>query len=263
MNTPSGTMPSPLPAFAIVLVLLALTARADPESEVRDAVSTLANTSYAWETTTRQRYSGETNEPRINLNAPLEMKGRVDPNGYTEITVMASRELPAPVTAVSRMGDVVAHTPLGWLRRTEMREVPDTSRTVDFEGKKVRLSRLFDVALRLTAKRTPPEELFDLIADVKSYRATEGLVLAELRDRVIEQLWGDPRAKRAPEVQGNVIFKLTGGALTEYHVVLAIGFPNARTKKTAWSMVQWSTRFTGIGSTTVEPPPAAVKALED
>jgi hypothetical protein len=59
-----------------------------------------------------------------------------------------------------------------------------------------------------------------------------------------------------------VIFKLAGDGLSEYHVVLAIGFPNSRTKKTAWSMVQWSTRIRGIGSTNVEPPAAAVKALE-
>ena len=90
----------------------------------------------------------------------------------------------------------------------------------------------------------------------------EGLVLAELRERVVEQLWGDARAKRAPEIQGNVIFKFAGDGLSEYYVVLAIGFPNSRTKKTAWSMVQWSTRINGIGSTTVEPPAAAVKALE-
>jgi hypothetical protein len=50
--------------------------------------------------------------------------------------------------------------------------------------------------------------------------------------------------------------------LAEYHLVLGIGFPNSRTKKVAWSMQQWTTRISGIGTTRVEPPEGAVKALE-
>ena len=258
----SRTMQFRQPAMTLFILFLPLAARAEPESDVRNAVSALANTSYDWETTTRQRFSGDTTEPRVNLDAPIETKGRIEPNAYTEITLMPSRELAVPVTAITRAGDVVGHTPLGWMRRTEMRQTADANRMVEFEGKQVRLSRVFSAALRVTAQRTPTEELFDLLADVKSYRNMEGLVLAELQERVVEQLWGDARAKRAPAVQGNVIFKFAGDSLSEYHVVLAIGFPNSRTKKTAWSMVQWSTRFRGIGSTTVEPPAAAVKALE-
>jgi hypothetical protein len=45
--------------------------------------------------------------------------------------------------------------------------------------------------------------------------------------------------------------------------VIAIGFPNSRTKKIAWSMQQWTTRVKGIGSTTVEPAAEAVKRLEE
>jgi hypothetical protein len=255
-------MPFWKPALALILFFPA-PVRAALEDDVRNAVSALASTTYTWETTTRQRFNGETTEPRVSLNAPLETKGRIDPNTYTEITLLPSRDLATPVTVISRAGDVVAHTPVGWLRRTAMRQVPDANRMVQFEGQQVRLSRVLSAALRVTAQRVPTEELFELLADAKSYRSMEGLVVAELRDRVVEQLWNDARAKRAPEIQGNVIFKMTPEGLTEYHVVLAIGFPNSRTQKTAWSMVQWSTRFTGIGSTTVEPPAAAVKALDD
>ena len=250
-------------ALALFLLLCPLTSRADPESDVRDAVSALARSSYAWQTTARQRFNGESTEPRLNPNAPIEVQGSVDPNSYTIITLMPSRELATPVTAVFRQGDVVGHTPLGWQRRTEIRQTPGPDRAVEFEGKQVRLSRVFSVALRATAQRPPSEELFDLIADLKSYRNTDGLIVAELRDRAVEQLWGDPKAKRAPEIQGTVIFKITDQGLTEYHFVLAIGFPNSKTKKIAWSMTQWSTRITGIGSTAVEPPAAAVKALEE
>jgi len=251
------------PLLALWLVLFALTMRADPESDVRQAVSELARTSFAWETTVRQRFSGETTELRVNLNAPLEARGRVDPDGYAEVTLMPSRELAAPLTAIFRQGEVVAHTPLGWLRRTEMRETPGQDRLVDFGGKQVRLSRVFKVALEVTARRRPTEDLLDLIAEIKSYRTTEGLVIAELRDQAVEKLWGASEAKRAPEIQGTAIFKFSAAGLEACHLMIAIGFPNSATKKIAWSMQQWSTRFTGIGSTTVEPPAEAVKALAD
>jgi hypothetical protein len=255
-------MPRVKPVLLTVLALLPLGSRAEPESEVRNAVSALAGTSYAWETTVRQRFSSESNEPRLDPRAPVELRGRVDPNGYTEIALAPSRELAAPVAAVLREGDVVGHTPLGWLRRTKMRQVSDPNRVVDFEGKRVRLSEALNVALRVTAQRNLTEELVDLIDGLKSYRSMEGLVIAELRDAAIERMWGDARAKRAPEIHGTVIFKISDGALTEYHVVLGIGFPNSRTKKVAWSMMQWSTRITGIGTTTVEPPAAAIRALQ-
>lgn len=247
----------------LCLLLLPLALHADPERDVRDAVTALSRTSYAWETTVRQRFSSETREPRLNPNAPIEVRGRTDPQTYTEITQLPSRELAVPVTAVFRFGEVVGLTPDGWQRRTEMRPAAGADRTVDFGGKQVRLSRVFAAARQVTSRRTPTEDLLDLIADLKSYRSLSGLVVAELPDRAIEQLWGDAQAKRAPEVHGSVIFKLNEAGLTEYHLVLAIGFPNSRTQKTAWSVVQWSTRFSGVGATAVEPPAAAVQALDD
>ena len=249
--------------LSVSLTPLPLTATAEPETEIRDAVSALARTSHAWETTTRQRFTSNSTEPRLNPQAPIEVRGRFDPEGYTEITFPASRELAAPVTAVFRMGDVVGSTPLGWMRRTQMRQVPNQERTVTFEGANVRLSKALATALRVTAARTLSEELFDLIAGVKSFRSLEGLVIGELRDSAIETLWGESRAKRAPEIHGTVIFRLSDSALSEVHVVLGIGFPNSRTKNVAWSMTQWTSRVSGVGSMTVEPPAAAIRALDE
>jgi hypothetical protein len=250
------------PAFTLFLILLPLTLIADPGDDLRDAVTALSRTSYAWETTTRQRFNAEAAEPRLNPNAPIEVRGRIDPDGYTEFTQLPSRELPVPVTAVLREADVVAHTPLGWMRRAEMRQTPGADREVTFAGKQIRLSRFFTVALKTTALRSLTDNLFDLMADMKSFRSESGLIITELKDKAVEQLWGDAQAKRAPEIQGTVIFKFSEQGLAEYHLVLAIGFPNSRTRKTAWSMQQWTTRISGIGSTRVEPPEGAVKALE-
>jgi hypothetical protein len=248
----------------IFAALLPLTSMADPAADVRDAVTTLASARFSWETTVRQRFKAETTEPRLDPSAAIEIRGKFDPSSYTEVTLLPARDgLPVAVTAVSRMGDVVGYTPLGWLRRPEMRSAPGSDRTVDFEGHPVRLSRALSVALRATTLRPPTEDLFDLIADVKSYRSTNGVIVGELRDATIEKLWGDPQAKRAPEIQGAVIFKLGDGLVTEFHVALAIGFPNSRTKKTTWSVAEWTTRISEVGSTTVDPPAAAVKRLED
>ncbi len=248
-----------LPFFQIFLPLTVL---ADPETDLREAVSALARTSYAWETTTRQRFSGEATGSRPNSNAALEIQGKFDANGYTEITLLPSKEFAAPVTAVLRMGDVVTLTPLGWLRRTEIRQTPGPDRTVEFEGKQVRLTRASSVALKVSAYRPLTEDLFDLIADLKSFRDADGWTVADLPERTIEQLWGGAQAKRAPEVKGTVSFKLSAEGLTEYQTTLSIGTPNSRTKKIAWSTQQWTTRISGIRSTSVHPPDAAVRALE-
>jgi hypothetical protein len=251
-------------ALFFFVALCPVTALADPGRDVRTAVEALGVTSYAWETTVRQRFKGETTEPRVNPNAALETQGRFDPNSYLEITLLPSREtLPVPVTAFFKLGDAVGQTPLGWLRRTEMRNVPGPDRTVEFQGKQVRLTRALSIGLRATALHAPVEDLLDMLDNVKSWRSSDGLVIGELRDAIVEKLWADPQAKRAPEIQGTVIFKFSEQGVSEYHFVLAIGFPNSRTKKVAWSMIQWSTRIKGIGATTVEPPADAVRKLEE
>ena len=249
-------------ACCILWLLAPAPTFADPAGDVREAVNALVRQSHGWETTARQKFRGESTQPRLDPGAAVELRGRFDPDGLYQITLEPSRDLPVPVTAIFRRGDVVANTPLGWLRRSEMRRVPAPDRTVEFEGRQVRVSRVLSTGLKASAMRPLTEELFDLIADVKSWRAESGLVLGELREQTIEKLWGDPQAKRAPEIEGTVIFKIGRQGLSEYHTLLAIGFPNSRTKQVDWSMQQWSTRITGVGFTTVHAPTAALRALD-
>jgi len=245
-----------------ILLFPNMTLAAECDRELLQAVSALARTSYSWETTTRQRFQGETTEPRLNANAPRAIEGRTEPNGFTQITLLPSRELAAPVTAIFWEGDVVAQTPLGWRRRMDLGQVPGGDREMTVEGKKVRLARVFSQALKATTLLPLTEELFDLVVELKSCRTESGLIVAELRDATIEKWWGDAQAKRAPEIHGTVIFKLSEEGMTEFHVVLGIGFPHSSTKKVAWTLQQWSTRITGIGSTTIDPPGDALKILD-
>jgi hypothetical protein len=245
-----------------VLFLPTMLMRAEGEAELREAVGALARSSYTWETTTRQRFRAQAAEPRPDPNTPIAVRGEAGAEGLARITLEPSRELAVPVTAVFRYGDVVAGTPLGWLRRPELRRA-EADREVTFEGKPVRLSRVLGVALKASALRPLAEDLLDMIADLKSCRRGEGgLLLGELREKTIEEWWGEAQAKRAPEVHGTVIFKLGPAGLAEYHVVLGIGFPDRRTQAVAWTMQQWSTRIRDIGTTAVAAPPGALEALD-
>jgi hypothetical protein len=244
--------------------LLPLAVRGDPQADLSAAAGQLARSSYAWETTARQRLQGESAEAQLIPNAPPIVRGSIDPDGFSEITLLPSRDnLTVPVTAVFRFGDAVGKTSQGWLRRTEIRDMPGPDRPVDFEGKQLRLSRLNAAVLRAMSVKPPGDEVLELIGEAKSFREANGLIIAELRDRAVEELWAEPRAKSAPDIQGTVIFKFNEGVIAEYHLLLAIGFPNAKSKKTAWQMMQWSTRIKGVGSTTVEPPAEAVRKLAE
>jgi hypothetical protein len=239
---------------------------AEPEAAIRAALRDLSRTSYAWETTARQRSSGDAASLSLAPNSPLEVTGRTDPEGNTEVTLLPSRQtVDVPVRAVFKYGDAVGHTPLGWLRRTEIREAQgaERDRMVTFEGKPVRLSRSLEAALRAMALQTPAEEALDLIADVKAYREAEGVLIGELRDAAIEKLWAEPRAKSAPELMGHLIFKIVDGQVSEYHLLLGIGFPAAKSRGISWSVMQWTTRIRGLGTTMVDPPAAAVTKLND
>lgn len=237
---------------------------ASPEADARAALRALSHTSYAWETTVRQRSSGEAAELKLDPTAPIEVTGRTDPQGNTEVTLLGSRQsVDVPVRAVFKFGDAVGYTPLGWLRRTEIHDSPGPDRAVDFEGKKVRLSKAFAAALRAMALRTPGEEALDLIAEVKAWREGDGYLIGELRDAVIEKLWAEDRAKNAPELMGNLVLKIQGDIVTEYHVLLAIGFPGGKKRAMTWSVMQWTTRIKDAGSTVVDPPAAAVEKLKD
>jgi hypothetical protein len=251
--------------LAMFVVAGITSAAADPEADIRAALRELGGTSYAWETTIRQRSNGEAANLSLNPNAPLEVTGKTEREGYTEVTLLPSKQtIDAPVTAFTKFGDAVGHTPLGWLRRTEIRDAEgnEKDRLVPFEGKSVRLSRAFAAAMRATSLHTPLEEVFDLISEVKSYREAGGYLIGDLRDAAIEKLWGDPKAKSAPEIQGNLIFKISDGVPSEVHILLAIGFPGSKKRPMSWSVMQWTTRIKGVGETRVEPPTEVVQKLE-
>lgn len=246
-----------------VFLAVAAGASADPESDVREALRTLSRTSYAWETTTRQRSGGDSGL-KLDPNVPIELTGRADPEGNIEVTLRPSRQtIDVPVTAVFKQGDAVGLTPLGWLRRTEIRESPGPDRVVDFDGKKVRLSKAFAAVLKAMSVQTPGEEALDLIADVKSFREEGGLVIGELRDAAIEKLWADQKAQSAPELTGNIIFKFSDGVVSEYHLLIGIGFPSSRKQGVNWSMMQWTTRIRDVGTAVVDPPAGAVEKLKE
>lgn len=251
------------PRWVVCAAVLGAAVRAEGEAELRAAVEALARSSYAWETTARQRFKGTTTEPRIDPNAAVEVSGEYDPaGGWGRFVLASTRELAVPVTAVTRAGDVVALTPAGWVRRSALRPAADANRDVAFGGKTVRLARLHAAALKVSALRPFAEDLLDLVADLKSVRTVQGLILGELREKAIEQAWGGAEARRAPEVHGTVIFKLGPDGLAEVHTVLGIGFPDTKAKSVAWTMQQWSTRVRGIGRTAVTVPEAAAEALE-
>jgi len=257
---------SRLRGLILFLIVGVTVAGAEAESAVRAALRDLSRTSYVWETTVRQRSSGEAAKLSLSPNAPLEVTGRTDPEGNTEVVLLPSRQtVDVPVKAVFKYGDAVGHTPLGWLRRAEIREAQgaERDRTITFEGKPVRLSRSLTAALRAMALQTPAEEALDLIGDIKSYRVADGYVIGVLRDAAIERLWVEPRAKSAPEIMGNVIFKIVDGIPSEYHLLLAIGFPASKSRAVAWSVMQWTTRIRGAGTTVVEPPAGAAAKLND
>jgi len=248
--------------FLGVAAVLAAVARAEGEAELRAAVEALARSSHAWETTVRQRFQGTTTEPRLDPGAAVEMRGAFDPAGWARFEIAPTRDLAVPVTVVARAGDVVALTPAGWVRRAALRPAADANREVAFAGKTVRLSRLHAAALKASALRPLSEELLDLVADLKSVRTEQGLILGELSEKAIERLWGGAEARRAPDVHGTVIFKTGPDGLAEVHTVLGIGFPDTKAKSTRWTMQQWSTRIRGIGRTAVEVPEAAAAELD-
>jgi hypothetical protein len=244
-----------LTGFAIV--------RAEPEADVRAALRNLSRTSYAWETTVRQRSSGDAAQLKLAPGAAIEVTGKTDPQGNTEVTLLGSRDAGGvPVKAVFRFGDAVGYTPLGWLRRTEIHDSPGPDRFVDFDGQKVRLSKALAATLKAMALQTPGEEALDLIAEVKSWREADGLYIGDLRDAAIEKLWTEDRAKSAPELMGNLVLKIEAEVVTEYHLLLALGFPS-RKQEMNWSVQQWTTRIKDAGSTVVDPPAAAVEKLKD
>lgn len=226
--------------------------RAEGRAEVMAAVRDLARTTYRWETTERQRVRSESAEPKLDRTAPVAAEGVMGPDGVWQLTLRGARSAGVPVTAVFRDGDVVAQTPSGWRRRSELRPAAGRDPEVTVGGRKVRQSRIHAAALLATAQRPPTEELFDLLAEIREWRSGAGLVIGQLGENAIERLWGDSEARRAPEVQGTVVFRMAEAGLTEVHVALALGQSDARTRGTAWTVQHWSTRFSELGTARVE-----------
>ncbi len=249
-------------AFVLLATLFAAPpARADDAADLRALISGMARSSYTWETTVRRKFSGTTTAPRFDPQAAVETRGECDTAGFTLVTLPPARDVPVAITAVTRHGDAVVLTPAGWVRRDAL-SGGAAERDITVDGKTMRRARFAAAAGKAMAVRPAVEELLDLAVDFKSVRREQGLYLAELPEKAIEQAWGGPEAKRAPEVHGTVIFKVGDAGIAEYHVVLGIGFPDARTKGVAWTMQQWSTRFSAVGATTVAVPEGALQALD-
>jgi hypothetical protein len=240
---------------------------ASPESDVRAGLEALRHTSFSWETTARHRASVLAGEADAGAPLPadlaLAIRGRSDQH-FTEITLLPEKAaLPVPVTAYIRAGAAAGETPLGWMTRREMDEVPAdrANATVTLEGKPIRVYRAVAAAERAIKVPDPLDEVLELFADIKSYREVNGDPVGDLTEHAIETLWGDPSAKRAPEIAGFVTFHLSNGVLTEYRYRLEIGFPPAGGQPARRSIVQWATRIEGVGTTSVSPPRAALEKL--
>jgi hypothetical protein len=259
-----------LRALMVFLMAGLAPALADPAADVRAALEALRRSSFSWETTARQRFT-EPTEGTNRGTAPatdpaLEVKGRSGTDGTTEITLLASKSTVAtPVTVFLKEGGAVASTPLGWLTRGEIREILGTRRdeTLPFEGNPVPLHRALTVAQRAMTTESALEQLLNLMVDVKAYREDDGDPVGELSERAVETLWGDARAKSAPDIAGRVTFRIRDGVLTEYRVRLEISFPPPRSRPATRTVTQWTTRITALGTTTVMPPAEVARKLEN
>jgi hypothetical protein len=254
---------------SLVLFLAAgvAAACASPETDVRNGLEALRHTSFSWETTVRHRASVAASDADAGAPLPADLaiavRGRSDQR-FTEITLLPDKAaLPVPVTAYIQAGAAAGETPLGWMTRREMDEMPAdrANTTVTLAGKPVRVYRAVAAAERAIKIPDPLDEVFELLADIKSYREVNGDPVGDLTEHAIETLWGDPSAKRAPEIAGFVTFRLSNGVLTEYRYRLEIGFASAGGQSARRSIVQWSTRIDGIGTTTINPPRAALEKL--
>jgi hypothetical protein len=254
--------------LALISLSLLSTARAEPEAEVRAALEALRKLPFAWETTAHKRtteIAGESRDTASNSDSATEVQGKSDLRGFLEITIPASKTVPAPVTVYIHAGNAVGSTPLGWLTRAEMREAVGTHRDelLPLDGKPVRLHRAIAVARKAMLVESPLEEVGGLLTDIKSWRDTEGDPVGKLNEKTIERLWSDNRALTAPEIDGTVTFTLRDGVLTEYRFRLEIGYPPRRGQSERRTVMQWSTRITDIGRAAVEPSSAAFEKLEE
>jgi hypothetical protein len=260
------------PALVRTLVLglffSACRAGAEPVAEVHAAIEALRKGAFSWESTAHQR-STETvgDSPAGRSTGPIEVEGKSDLQGVSEITLRPSKAVPAPVTVYLHAGAAVGHTPLGWLTRTEMREALGTHRDelLPLDGTPVRLHRAIAAAREAMLVENPLDEVSDLLADVRSWPEGDGVSdpVGKLSERAVERRWGDNRALSAPEIDGTVTFAIRDGILAEYRVRLEIGYPARRGEPERRTVTQWTTRITFLGTTQIEPPAGAREKLEE
>ncbi|HVS52852.1 MAG TPA: hypothetical protein VHD62_10910 [Opitutaceae bacterium] len=254
-----------LKPLVLFLVAGVAAACANPETEVRAALDALRRVSFTWESTAHQRTTetGEDAKSAATADAAIEVTGRSD-RDLTEITLPPSKSAAAvPITILTKAGAAAADTPLGWLTRSELDEALGTHRDEDvqFEGKSVRLRRCLTAAERAIAIPNPLDEAFGVLADIKAFHEGETGPVGELTERAIEKLWGDARAKSAPEIAGTVTFRIEDGVLVEYRYRLEIAFPSSSGRPTRRNVVQWTTRLSDIGRTNISPSQAALEKL--
>ena len=252
--------------FQLLVVLLGLVpcrGLADPAQEVRDAMNALVRVRHGWETTAREQFRCEYVQPRRDHQGAVEVRGAFEPSGLYAITLEPSRDVPAPVTAIFRAGDVVATAPNGWVHRGDLRKLAGPDREIDFAGARIRLSRVLGAALKASAMKPLTEDLFDLLPELSSFRRDGGWIVADLSGSAIDRLWQDRQPLRTPERQGTVSFQLGNQGLLEVQILIATGAQNSRTLAMSWSLQQWTIRVSGVGTTYVSAPTAALRALDD
>jgi hypothetical protein len=148
------------------------------------------------------------------------------------------------------------------VHRADLRTLSGSDRQVEFEGAQVRLSRVLAAGLKASAMTPLTEDLFDLLPELSSFRRDGGWIVADLGTDVIARLWKDQHGLRVPKWKGTISFKLGSQGLVEVQMLIAVGVQNSRTQAMSWTIQQWNTRVTGIGTTSVSPPPDALRALD-
>lgn len=263
-----------VPNVAAVVLFLAVgasLAHANPESDVRAAVRRLREAEgYAWETTARQHATeiegfAQGSTRLEDQRRVVEVRGRTAAGGYTEIVLPPSAGgVSVPVRAfILSSVRAVAWTPLGWMTRQEMRDSPRRGETMEFEGERVPLSRLFAACTRATNVELPGDELLGLVADVDEFEAGAGESVGRLHPGAVAVLreGGRRAASMTGEVTGRVIFRIRDGVVHEYEVRLESEVPRAG-RSPIRRVERWTTTVSEIGSVAVDPPGEVVEKLE-
>ncbi len=242
---------------------------ADPEAEVRAAVAAWRNAAgYAWESTARATVTHVAGKAAPVARPRVTVRGRSLRDGMTEVQTVPRVRNEVPVTAYIKSSTAaVAGTPVGWMTRQEMRDSPEShpDRTVQIEGKPVRLHRFFAAAIEATRVVTPIEEVLALLGDIGAFEEGEpGEIVGRLKPRAAEMLHGNARSLR-PEAdfKGSVIFRLRDGLPVDYEIRFESITPATARRPESRAVTSWKITFNEMGTATVELPPEAATRLEE